>query len=117
MRRSIMARLTGKSEAQIEVDTDRDNFMNSWEAMEYGIVDGVIGDGNPDLVAPIGSPIEPPKPNINSNWTIKEFRERRFMPSEDAPVRQIEAPKEKETETREPTAVWALLEIRGNGQA
>lgn len=101
----IMARLTGKSEEQIEADTDRDNFMNSWEAMEYGIVDGVIGDGNPDLVAPIGKAIEPPKAKINSNWTIKEFRERRYMPSEDAAVRQIEAPKGPEKETREPTAV------------
>jgi ATP-dependent Clp protease protease subunit len=101
----IMARLTGKSEAQIEADTDRDNFMNSWEAMEYGIVDAVIGDGNPDLVAPSGKALEPPKPMINSNWTIKEFRERRYMPSEDAVVRQIEAPKGPEKETREPTAV------------
>ncbi|XP_024401321.1 uncharacterized protein [Physcomitrium patens] len=89
----IMSRLTGQPEARVEADTDRDNFMNAWEAMEYGLVDGVIGDGNPDLVAPIGSPIEPPKPKINSNWTIKEFRERRYMPSEDAAARQIEAPK------------------------
>jgi ATP-dependent Clp protease protease subunit len=95
----IMSRLTGQPEAKVEADTDRDNFMNAWEAMEYGLVDGVIGDGNPDIVAPIGSPIEPPKPKINSNWTIKEFRERRYMPSEDAAVRQIEPPK------GEPTAV------------
>ncbi|KAG0587741.1 hypothetical protein KC19_2G188400 [Ceratodon purpureus] len=101
----IMARLTGKTEQQIELDTDRDNFMNSWEAMEYGIVDGVIGDGNPDIVAPIGKVMEPPKAKINSNWTIKEFRERRYMPSEDAAVRQIEAPKDPEKESREPTAV------------
>jgi len=40
---------------QIEVDTDRDNFMNPWEAKEYGLVDVVIDDGKPGLVAPIGS--------------------------------------------------------------
>lgn len=84
----IMARLTGQTEAQIEADTDRDNFMNSWEAMKYGIVDGVIGDGDPNIVAPIGAALAPAKPKINANWTIKEFRERRFMPSEDVDLVQ-----------------------------
>ncbi|KAF2313828.1 hypothetical protein GH714_013717 [Hevea brasiliensis] len=32
----ILSRATGKPVEQIEVDTDRDNFMNAWEAKEYG---------------------------------------------------------------------------------
>ena len=92
----IMARLTGKSEQQIEEDTDRDYFMNSWEAVEYGLVDGVIGDGNPDLVAPIGSVMEPPRSKIWDNWTIKDVKERKLMPSEETL---------RDAEDREPTAV------------
>ncbi|KAK6125399.1 hypothetical protein DH2020_040868 [Rehmannia glutinosa] len=49
----ILSRVTGKPEQQIELDTDRDNFMNAWEAKEYGLVDEVIDDGKPGLVAPI----------------------------------------------------------------
>lgn len=38
----IMAKHTGKSAEQINQDTDRDNFMDALEAMNYGIVDKVI---------------------------------------------------------------------------
>ncbi|KAJ7000452.1 ATP-dependent Clp protease proteolytic subunit 3 [Populus alba x Populus x berolinensis] len=31
----ILSRITGKPLEQVEVDTDRDNFMNAWEAKEY----------------------------------------------------------------------------------
>jgi len=37
----IMAEHTGQSIAQIEADTERDNFMTPVEAMKYGIVDKV----------------------------------------------------------------------------
>ncbi|KAL6512916.1 ATP-dependent Clp protease proteolytic subunit 3 [Orobanche hederae] len=49
----ILSRITGKPEQQIELDTDRDNFMNPWEAKDYGLVDEVVDDGKPGLVAPI----------------------------------------------------------------
>lgn len=39
---TILARNTGKSLKQIEKDTERDNFMDSNEAFEYGIVDKVL---------------------------------------------------------------------------
>ena len=39
---TILARNTGKSLKQIERDTERDNFMDSNEAFEYGIVDKVL---------------------------------------------------------------------------
>ncbi len=39
---SILSRHTGKSIDQIEKDTDRDNFMTSEAAKEYGIIDDVI---------------------------------------------------------------------------
>lgn len=38
----IFAERTGKSLAQVEKDMDRDNWMSAKEALEYGIVDGVI---------------------------------------------------------------------------
>lgn len=39
---TILARNTGKSLKQIERDTERDNFMDSNKAFEYGIVDKVL---------------------------------------------------------------------------
>lgn len=39
---NILAKNTGKSLKQIEQDTERDNFMTSDEALEYGIVDKII---------------------------------------------------------------------------
>ncbi len=38
----ILKKHTGKSLDQIEKDTDRDNFMASIEAKEYGLIDGVL---------------------------------------------------------------------------
>ncbi len=39
---TILAKNTGKSLKQIERDTERDNFMDSNEAFEYGIVDKIL---------------------------------------------------------------------------
>ena len=38
----ILAEKTGKKIKQIEKDTDRDNFMSSEEAVEYGLIDKVL---------------------------------------------------------------------------
>ena len=38
----IIAKHTGQAFKKVEQDTDRDNFMNPKEAMEYGIVDKII---------------------------------------------------------------------------
>ena len=38
----ILAEKTGKKAKQIEKDTERDNFMSSEEAMEYGLIDKVL---------------------------------------------------------------------------
>lgn len=38
----IMAKHTGKSTEQIMQDTDRDNFMNAGEALQYGLVDEIL---------------------------------------------------------------------------
>ncbi len=38
----ILLRHTGKTLEQIEKDTDRDNFMESKEAKEYGLIDAVL---------------------------------------------------------------------------
>ncbi len=38
----IMAKHTGKTEKQIEADTDRDYFMSPEEAKKYGLIDKII---------------------------------------------------------------------------
>ncbi|KAK3036510.1 hypothetical protein RJ639_030951 [Escallonia herrerae] len=79
----ILSRVTGKPEQQIEVDTDRDNFMNPWEAMEYGLVDAIIDDGKPGLVAPIGDATPPPKTRVWDLWKVEGSKKaRKNMPSE-----------------------------------
>lgn len=40
----MMAEHTGKDEAKVIEDIDRDFYMSAAEAKEYGIVDGVVGD-------------------------------------------------------------------------
>ncbi|KAI5421916.1 variant 2 [Lathyrus oleraceus] len=67
----ILSRITGRPEEQIELDTDRDNFMNPWEAKEYSLIDEVIDDGKPGLVAPIVDATPPPKTQIKDIWEIK----------------------------------------------
>ncbi|MEW5799954.1 MAG: ATP-dependent Clp endopeptidase proteolytic subunit ClpP [Bacteroidota bacterium] len=38
----IIAHHTGKSVADVEKDTDRDNYMSSQQALEYGLIDKVL---------------------------------------------------------------------------
>ena len=38
----MLAAATGKTVEQIEKDSDRDNFMSSYEALEYGLIDKVL---------------------------------------------------------------------------
>ena len=38
----ILAANTGKPLEQIEIDTERDNYMSAEEALAYGLIDGVV---------------------------------------------------------------------------
>ncbi|MCI13311.1 ATP-dependent Clp protease proteolytic subunit [Trifolium medium] len=79
----ILSRITGKSEEQIDLDTFRDNFMNPWEAKEYGLVDDVVDDGKPGLVAPNADPTPPPK-LMASKWEFPEnLKVKKKLPSEE----------------------------------
>ncbi|XP_061338308.1 ATP-dependent Clp protease proteolytic subunit 3, chloroplastic [Gastrolobium bilobum] len=79
----ILSRVTGKPEEQIELDTDRDNFMNPWEAKEYGLIDGVIDDGKPGLIAPIADASPPPKTRVWDQWKVEGSRKaKQNLPSE-----------------------------------
>ncbi|XP_058737588.1 ATP-dependent Clp protease proteolytic subunit 3, chloroplastic-like [Vicia villosa] len=84
----ILSRITRKPEEQIELDTDRDYFMNAWEAKEYGLIDEVIDDGKPGLVAPIVDATPPPKTKMRNLWEIKEKSKGKkiLLPSEEAPT-------------------------------
>ena len=42
MLNNIMSKHTGKSVKTLEKDMDRDNFMSSYEALKYGLIDTVI---------------------------------------------------------------------------
>ncbi|MEO1589784.1 MAG: ATP-dependent Clp protease proteolytic subunit [Cyanobacteria bacterium J06632_22] len=43
----LLAQHSGQTVAQIEKDTDRDNFMSAAEAVEYGLIDRVIEERVP----------------------------------------------------------------------
>ncbi|KAK4284163.1 hypothetical protein QN277_001032 [Acacia crassicarpa] len=79
----ILSRVTGKSLEQIEEDTYYDKFMNAWEAKEYGLIDGVIDDGKPGLIAPVAEAIPPPQPYLLGLFNAEGLREaKKKMPSE-----------------------------------
>ncbi|XP_021296809.1 ATP-dependent Clp protease proteolytic subunit 3, chloroplastic [Herrania umbratica] len=79
----ILSRVTGKPEQQLEIDTDRDNFMNPWEAKEYGLVDGVIDEGKPGLVAPIADTTAPPKTRVWDLWKVEGSKKaKKNLPTE-----------------------------------
>lgn len=46
----ILSRITGRNYEQVEEDLDQDRFMSPLEAMEYGILDGVIDQ---DAILPL----------------------------------------------------------------
>ncbi len=39
---AILARNTGKSIADVELATERDNYMSAKEAMDFGLIDKII---------------------------------------------------------------------------
>jgi len=41
---SILAEHTGRTEKQIAIDTDRDNFMDAHQSLEYGLIDVVLSE-------------------------------------------------------------------------
>ena len=43
---SILAKNTGKSIEEINMDTERDNYMTAQEALEYGLIDKVVEHNN-----------------------------------------------------------------------
>ncbi len=45
----ILARHTGQSIEQVAQDTDRDNFLSSDEAVEYGLIDRVLSQRTTDI--------------------------------------------------------------------
>lgn len=47
----MLAKHTGKPLEQIERDTDRDYFMSAQEAADYGLIDRVIEERSPEVIA------------------------------------------------------------------
>lgn len=85
------------------MDTDRDNFMNAWEAKEYGLVDAVIDDGKPGLVAPITDNTPPPKTRVWSQWKIEGTKKaKKSLPSEERLFENDEQSNEQKDEALSP---------------
>ncbi|MGD7652224.1 MAG: ATP-dependent Clp protease proteolytic subunit [Verrucomicrobiales bacterium] len=59
----ILAKHTGKSDEQIEIDSDRDNYMSAEESVAYGLVDKVLENRKqlPDSVAALTADDKPEK--------------------------------------------------------
>ncbi|KAK7340904.1 hypothetical protein VNO77_21621 [Canavalia gladiata] len=102
----ILSRVTGKPEEQIDMDTIGDYFMNPWEAKEYGLVDSVIDDGKPGLVAPIADATPPPKTDISELWKYDGTREAELnLPSEHKFLKGSDDDKGTGQEGEKPVAV------------
>ena len=52
MLNEALAKNTGKSIEQIEIDTNRDNFMSAKQALEYGLIDEIVPFKNKTKVKP-----------------------------------------------------------------
>ena len=48
---TILSKHTNKPLAQIEKDTDRDFWMSSKEALDYGVIDSIIGIKKNEIIA------------------------------------------------------------------
>lgn len=59
--------------------------MNPWEAKEYGLVDEVIDDGKPGLVAPQADSSAPPYPGEWFLWGDRGFVDGRRHTEKDLP--------------------------------
>ncbi|KAL6197065.1 hypothetical protein ACLB2K_032678 [Fragaria x ananassa] len=62
----IISNVTGRSYEQVEKDIDRDRYMSPIEAVEYGIIDGVI-DGDSIL------PLEPVPDKVKPRMSYEEI--------------------------------------------
>ncbi|ONK71578.1 uncharacterized protein A4U43_C04F10140 [Asparagus officinalis] len=65
----IVAGFTGRSLGQVEKDIDRDRYMSPIEAVEYGIIDGVI---DRDAIIPLMPVPERVKPKLNDEEISKD---------------------------------------------
>lgn len=65
----IVAGFTGRSFEQVEKDIDRDRYMSPIEAVEYGIIDGVI---DRDAIIPLMPVPERVKPKLNYEEISKD---------------------------------------------
>lgn len=59
--------------------------MNPWEAKEYGLVDEVIDDGKPGLVAPLADSSAPPFPGDWFLWRSGGYVDGKILTVEDLP--------------------------------
>eukprot|EP00245_Coleochaete_scutata_P003107 TRINITY_DN14432_c0_g2_i1.p1 TRINITY_DN14432_c0_g2~~TRINITY_DN14432_c0_g2_i1.p1 ORF type:complete len:313 (+),score=51.15 TRINITY_DN14432_c0_g2_i1:54-992(+) len=71
---NLIAQVTGKSFEQVEKDIDRDRYMSPVEAMEYGIIDGVI---DKDMIIPLQPATSKIKPR--AEYFASEQDPRKFL--------------------------------------
>lgn len=62
--------------------------MDAFEAVEYGLVDSVLGEGTPGLVYPKGRLIKPLPDKSMELWQVKDYKDRENIPGEEAFIKR-----------------------------
>eukprot|EP00271_Cylindrocystis_brebissonii_P010152 TRINITY_DN26253_c0_g1_i1.p1 TRINITY_DN26253_c0_g1~~TRINITY_DN26253_c0_g1_i1.p1 ORF type:complete len:332 (+),score=58.71 TRINITY_DN26253_c0_g1_i1:122-1117(+) len=70
---TILAQITNKTYAQVEKDIDRDRYMSPSEAMEYGILDGVIDKDSIIPLLPIPDKVKSRPEHLESATDARSF--------------------------------------------
>eukprot|EP00270_Netrium_digitus_P008283 TRINITY_DN2466_c0_g1_i1.p1 TRINITY_DN2466_c0_g1~~TRINITY_DN2466_c0_g1_i1.p1 ORF type:complete len:332 (+),score=53.29 TRINITY_DN2466_c0_g1_i1:60-998(+) len=69
----IIAQITGRSYEQVEKDIDRDRYMSPVEAMEYGVIDGVIDEESILPLLPSPERVKPKKELMDADKNPRKF--------------------------------------------
>lgn len=70
---SVNACVAGLVRMQVEKDIDRDRYMSPMEAVEYGIIDGVIDEDAIIPLQPTPDRVKPRQENLDASKDPRRF--------------------------------------------